>query len=250
MRKILILTLIMLSFCVQAVSAMPFFEKKENIVLITYHKISENAEEQGEFCVSPDVFENDIKYLKDKGYKFWTVSQLAVSNTVGQKVAVITFDDGYVSDYEYAVPVLEKYDACGTFFVIGSKVDTDGYLTKQQLAEMSRKDCVEIGNHSYEMHDYSFNTLEFMHSDLKCHKKIIDDYRKNDMFLQSVTGKKPMVVSYPNGIYSKETDSCLKAEGKLISVTTVEIPFKLSDIGAPLGRKNRSMKRTVEQIVR
>lgn len=250
MRKVLLSILIILSFCTQTALAMPFFEKKENIVLITYHKISENESEQGEYCVSPELFESDLKYLKEKGYQFWTVSQLAVSDTTGQKVAVITFDDGYESDYRYAVPLLEKYNACGTFFVIGSKINTPGYLSDKQLREISQKNFVEIGNHSYEIHDYPFNVLEMMYSNEYYHEKIFKDYEKNDVFLQNITGIKPIVISYPNGIYGAKLDNRFKTGGKLVSVSTEEVQFRLVNDSEPLGRKNRSMRRNIEQILR
>ncbi len=60
------------------------------------------------------------------------------------KVVALTFDDGPSKYTNKILDVLKTYDACGTFFVIGNKVDFYDETLTRMLKEGS-----EIGNHSY-----------------------------------------------------------------------------------------------------
>ena len=65
--------------------------------------------------------------------------------SLDDKVVALTFDDGPSKYTEKILNVLKKYNACGTFFLIGNKVDFYGDTLIRMLKEGS-----EIGNHSYD----------------------------------------------------------------------------------------------------
>ena len=65
--------------------------------------------------------------------------------SLDDRVVALTFDDGPSKYTNKILDVLKKYDACGTFFLIGNKVDFYGDVLKRMLLEGS-----EIGNHSYD----------------------------------------------------------------------------------------------------
>ena len=83
-----------------------------------------------------------------------------ITNIVGQKWTVlrpnffkknarwiITFDDGNISDYEIAFPLLIKKKIQATFFIIADRINCKGYLNKYQLREM-HENGMSIGSHS------------------------------------------------------------------------------------------------------
>ena len=65
--------------------------------------------------------------------------------SLDDKVVAITFDDGPSKYTEKILDILKKYDASGTFFLIGNKVEFYGDTLRRMLEEGS-----EIGNHSYD----------------------------------------------------------------------------------------------------
>ena len=65
--------------------------------------------------------------------------------SLDDKVVAITFDDGPSKYTEKILDILKKYDASGTFFLIGNKVEFYGDTLRRILEEGS-----EIGNHSYD----------------------------------------------------------------------------------------------------
>lgn len=65
--------------------------------------------------------------------------------SLDDKVIALTFDDGPSKYTNDILNVLKKYNACGTFFLIGNKVDFYKDTLRRMLEEGS-----EIGNHSYD----------------------------------------------------------------------------------------------------
>ena len=65
--------------------------------------------------------------------------------SLDDKVVALTFDDGPSKYTNKILNILKKYNACGTFFLIGNKVEFYSDVLKRMLEEGS-----EIGNHSYD----------------------------------------------------------------------------------------------------
>jgi len=67
----------------------------------------------------------------------------------------MTFDDGYLVQYQQAVPVLERYQVAATFFIIGTVWQGDGvhaYMSPDQVADLYRRGH-EIGSHTVDHRD-------------------------------------------------------------------------------------------------
>ena len=84
--------------------------KKNHVIILMYHRFSDKDEP---FKTKKSVFENQIKYLKTK-YNFISLSHYSEFLN-GQRVdlpensLIITIDDGFKDNYDYAFPILVKY---------------------------------------------------------------------------------------------------------------------------------------------
>jgi len=238
MKRFIALFIVLLNvLCITAAAQTP--------IVLMYHRLSDKVASDA-YTITPETFENDVKYLISKGYTFCTASEFDVAvkskNTKG--LVAITFDDGYESDYVYALPVLEKYNVSATFFVIGSKTDTPEYMTKAQLTALSNSKNVEIGNHFYKLHDTNYNILKTMYK--KNVFSIKTDYDKNQKFLKEVLGKEVKATSYPYGLYGRYFDSILKKSG-IITFCSEEQAFYNTMV--PYGRYTRTADTTIENII-
>ena len=69
----------------------------------------------------PAMFEGYLKYLKWRGYSTITLRQmydhLDHGASIPEKPVILTFDDGYLDNWVYAAPLLEKYGFTGTVFM-------------------------------------------------------------------------------------------------------------------------------------
>lgn len=105
----------------------------------------------------------------------------------------LTFDVNWAEkDYlESILNILDKYNAKGTFFVMGGWVNySEDNINKLKLIHEGGH---EIGNHSY-MHP-SFTKIN--------QEKIEEEVQKTDEIIEKYTGKKPEVFRFPSGDYNK-----------------------------------------------
>ena len=63
------------------------------------------------------------------------------------KAAIITFDDGMLSQYTYAKPILDKYNFKATFYIICNNVDKENRMNWNNI-HILEEEGHEIGSHS------------------------------------------------------------------------------------------------------
>lgn len=92
--------------------------------------------------VPPEAFATHMQYLADQGYVTVSLYDLleALSNEkpLPPKAVVLTFDDGYRSLMDYALPVMQRYGFTGTVFVATELSDRElpAYLTWSQIKRL------------------------------------------------------------------------------------------------------------------
>ncbi len=100
----------------------------QTVPVLSYHKFSLNKKNR--MTVTKASFEEQMKLLKDRGYRVISMDQLFdfldFKGQIPKKSVVITIDDGWRSAYDIAFPILIKYGFPATFFVytdliVGSK---------------------------------------------------------------------------------------------------------------------------------
>ena len=138
--------------------------------IIMYHSLLKDTKLQGQYVISPDKFEDDLKKITEEEYTTITVKDLTdyVYNNkdLPKKPIMLTFDDGYYNNYLYAYPLLKKYECKAVISPIAyysekysETTDTPSpsysHCTWSQLKEMEESGYVEIQNHSYNMHSQS-----------------------------------------------------------------------------------------------
>ena len=115
-------------------------------------------------------------------------------NTINEedKVVALTFDDGPSKYTKDILDILKKYDACGTFFLIGNKVSFYGDILREMLSEGN-----EIGNHSYD-HKYLTRLSE---------EEVKDEINKTQDEIKRVTGYTPTLFRPTYGGYNNTLKS-------------------------------------------
>lgn len=236
--------------------------------IIMYHGLLRDPKMQGEFVISPDQFESDLKYITEHGYSTVVMQDLIdfvyKGTALPEKPVMITFDDGYYNNYIYAFPLLKKYDCKMVLSPIGYYTDqysktTDlsavySNATWENLKEMLLSGYVELQNHSYNMHASSGSRLgaqkKSSESEEAYQKALRDDLKKAQERFQDELGIKPNTFTYPFGAISKASLPVIKELGFKASLTC---EAKLNTITKGdteclygLGRYQRSNKGTSE----
>lgn len=127
----------------------PVPEEMETTILL-YHYIeplspaNSTDKLRANYITTPETLEKHLKYLRDNNYVSIDLYQLYDSLNNGtelpEKTVVITFDDGDVSVYTYAFPLMNRYGFTGTIFMITQFTEENrkGFLTWDQALEMAR----------------------------------------------------------------------------------------------------------------
>ena len=129
----------------------------ENVQILVYHSVSPTyataSLKNRPYIVEPETFEKQIKYLQEKGYTIISLGSLVEAISKGQcfvsKSIVLTFDDGLANQYQYAFPILKKYNLTATFFVYTNPIDHNNksFMSWDEVKELSDSNMT-IGDHT------------------------------------------------------------------------------------------------------
>ena len=141
------------------------------------------------------IKENKIKFINPKNFE-----EELTNNKIQRKI-LLTIDDGFLSFYKNAWPILKKGEIPFILFVSTREVGSFNYMSWDQIREISKEDFVEIGNHSH-THEYLVDENS---------KLIKEDILKSISIFKRELGKSSDFFSYPFGEYSIEFKNIIKS---------------------------------------
>ena len=168
-----------------------------------YHRFEENKYPStnikiNDFIKHLKIIEsNNIQFINPKKFK-----EELVKNKKQRKV-LLTIDDGFLSFYENAWPILKKRKIPFILFVSTREVGSFNYMSWAQIKEISKESFVEIGNHSH-THEYLVDEDD---------KDIRSDIQKSIDIFKDKLGKNSVFFSYPFGEYSINFKNIIKSLG-------------------------------------
>lgn len=210
------------------------------IPILMYHHILENPSLLGDYVISPEQFCSDLDYIQKAGYTTVLPRDLAAyargEAALPEKPIMVTFDDGNKSTYVYAYPALRERGMKGVLAVIGihsehySEIADDNvnyaHATWNELREMEESGVMEIGNHTYNMHEESSPRRGALRnkgeSKDEYHEALRADLTTNQDLLRTAIGKAPEVFAYPYGFIDKDADEVLDALGFTVTLGVEE----------------------------
>lgn len=226
----------------------------EEFTVLSYHEIAEKTDALiPEYAVSPTMFVRQIDWLRNNGYNFISVDDI-LAHKAGQKMlppkaVLVTFDDGYRSAYDHALPFLRMLGIPSVVAVVGAweeesgTVNFDGrmiprnkLMTWDQLREISKGGLVEIGSHTYDLHhglqgnpqgnmEPAATTRRYL-PDIKAYEsetvyqaRIAADLKRSRDIIKDRVGKAPRVIAWPYGRYSYKLRDAAAKLGMTIGLT-------------------------------
>ena len=273
--RIVVITLVMvLSFSAFNIGSYIYSVSEENLSdvtlpIIMYHHILKEKGKLGKFVISPDEFEEDLKYLKKEGYETITADALMryteENEPLPEKPIMLTFDDGYLSYAEYALPLLKKYDFCAVVSVVGAYTDeytknndrcvSYAYMNWEDIKNLSSSKNTEIQNHTYDMHKISGGRqgcAKMKGENKESYQKLFyEDAKKMRDLIYENTGKQANCFTYPFGFTCVEAEEEIKKMGFKMSLSCREgLNFINRDSSLfKLKRFNREHNRPIRKIL-
>lgn len=120
-----------------------------------------------------------------------------------KKDVVFTFDDGGVSFYTKAAPLLEKYGRRGVFFIATDYIGTAGFLSIEQILDLHKRGHI-IGSHSCS-HPENMSSLK--------NENIQNEWTESAAVLMRIIGRAVTTASIPNGYSSTEIIRAAQSAG-------------------------------------
>ena len=149
-----------------------------------YHRFEENKYPSTNIRL--DDFKSHINLIKELGLDFISYEEFKkyINTKNSTKKILLTIDDGFASFYRNAWPVLKKEKIPFIIFVNTESVGSPGYMSWEELKEISEFDFVHIGNHSHS-HGYLVDKSDDeIKKDLKISMKLLEERlsHKTDFF--------------------------------------------------------------------
>ena len=157
--------------------------------ILMYHSVSVNANESKGLTISAEKLEEQFMFLKENGYKTLHFSDLQAFKSAEEfpeKAVIITFDDVYINQLNYAYPLLKKYGLKACFYIPFKYVDgaddwNDGaepIMSFEQLQSLD-DETVELGLHSFAHGCYNKMSAEAIQQDFDNCKAFIVENKLN-----------------------------------------------------------------------
>ena len=186
-------------------------KRTAKVPILVYHHMSQSVSDGSRalrrLTVTTDVFAQQMKYLQDNGYHVITFSALADYLEKGHELptlpVIISFDDGWETQFEYARTALEKYHFPATFFIVTDYVGRPGFVTWPQL-QILIMEGMRIGSHSR-----SHPHLNRITSPTELWDQIYNSKTVLETQLESPVEE----FAYPYGSYSVATEVAVKEAG-------------------------------------
>lgn len=219
-------------------------KKSTKLFVLAYHKIEdlENFESQMTYL------RKNYNILNDQGIKEYFQNKSTLSS---KKNLIITFDDGDISNYSGAFPILKKLDIPAIFFIITDLVNSRkpfwwdeiehilgkqaGYEKVWEVKKLPNQErLVFLDELRRNNRSSSFEYIQLTNLQLKemkeagmiignhshthpmfdhcTNEEIVDELKKSTSFLKEA-GLHPDYFAYPNGNYSKKAEGHLKEYG-------------------------------------
>ena len=211
-------------------------KKKYEVPVVMYHRVINKSENEGIHgtYIYENIFREHMKYLKDNNFSVITFEDL---NNIGwrnrfdknKKYIIITFDDGYVDNYELAFPILKEFNFKATIFLMGEStynewdVKADG---EKSFPLMSVEMIKEMQDYGIEFGAHTFNhpKLNKLSNDEIKHQ--IVDVKKP---LEEKIGREIITFAYPYGILNDYAKKMVEEAGYTFGVATDSGSVCLSD---------------------
>lgn len=206
MKKLTFLIVFILLFAV-GVNA-----SANNVPILLYHDVQyQYAPNRAVITITPQRFEEHVAALLSNGYtpiSFEDVYNASQGKfAMPEKPVIISFDDGYATNYDYAFPVIQKYGIKTTIFVIVGTVGQTNvdnpHFTWEQAKIMQQSGLVSIQSHTYS--HYDLTTLDRL--------QLERELRLSKYLVEENLGTQCDILAFPYGNYNQQVVDAAKRAG-------------------------------------
>ena len=184
---------------------------RKGIPVLMYHDLVQRSskERYGYYEIWEQEFEAQVRLLTKLNFEFILLEDLKSNRTFSSKSVIITFDDGHVSNYTIAFPILTKIGLRAEFFVTANQIGQKNRVHAEHLREMARYG-MRIGSHG----------LTHTYLDNLSYEEAKRELQRSKEILSNIIGKTVCSFSAPGGRFRKRDIKLAKDCGYLFFCTS------------------------------
>jgi peptidoglycan/xylan/chitin deacetylase (PgdA/CDA1 family) len=189
-------------------SAATLAAEDPGVPVLNYHRFGPTVADG--MTVTTQVFEAQVKWLKDNGYTVVPLRTL-VNYLLGEgpppppKSVVITADDAHKTVYTDMLPVVRKYQIPVTLFIYPSCISNASYaMTWKQLEELQKTGLFDMQSHTFWHPNFKKEKKKLTP---EAYQKLVDtQLAKSKALLEKKFGTKVDLLAWPFGIYDDQLE--------------------------------------------
>jgi peptidoglycan/xylan/chitin deacetylase (PgdA/CDA1 family) len=188
----------------------------KNLPILAYPRIYPDG-------LNAEIFEQQLQYLKDSGYysaswEDWQSATLAKIPLPG-KAVLLTFDGGYLDFFQYAFPLLKRFDFTATVFLVAESIGKTNSWEKadsEQVQLMGWPEIRQLRDAGIEIGSMSatYQPLTGLSP-----TEIVREGSKSRPILERGLGKPVKCFAYPYGNVDKIVEQLVGAIGYTYGVS-------------------------------
>ncbi len=192
--------------------------RRSRVPVIMYHDVKKKKDVS--YDVPPKKFRAQMESIKEAGFTPISMDQLYAHLTENKslppKPILLTFDDGYLGNYEEAYPILKEFKYPAVFFIVpayvGVKTSKD-HITWDQLKQVVKDGLVTVEAHTV-THPVDLTKLE----DAQLHRELFE----SKAILEKKLGITVNYFAYPTGNRDERVVALAKEAGYRMAFTMGE----------------------------
>ena len=203
------------------------------VPVFMYHHV--NSHQGDTVTVTPEVFEGQMRFLYESGYQTLRIEELmdyiAGSYSLKRKAAVITFDDGWLDNYLFAVPILREYRINTTVFIVTDRIEHASASTSslpesipthnESKALLRQGEASRVSLNWRLIGEMAGTGLVEFYSHTKSHRKcsllseheLVEELRESKEIIEKRLGRQCPYLCWPYGDYSPAAARIAKDAG-------------------------------------
>ena len=150
-----------------------------------------------------EVFTGMMRSLSELGKVSHTMTDFTHKlnqKSISENSVAVTFDDGYLDNYEQAFPVLLDLGVKATFYVIAGLIEDKVMKLRRPILEglkiMTKEQIMEMSNSGMEIGSHTWSHYPLKHADKKTLRYELETSKK---YIEDMLGREVSSFCYPNG---------------------------------------------------
>lgn len=200
-------------------------ENEQAVPVLMYHHLLRRAENTryvgNDIVTLVEDFEQQLAWLREQGFESISPQQLSDwyfdGGSLPDKPVMITFDDGYMSNYVYAYPLLKQYGFTAVIFSVTEKISAQEVTFHPNNIEMLDERSMQEGgdvffyaSHTNDLHKLNNHRSALVTAGAAAVQRDLEESLKA---LRQYPSCCDFLFSYPYGQYSKEVETVLRENG-------------------------------------